>query len=178
MKILKIVLGLIIGLIAILLIAAIFVDGNFRYEQDIYIDAPVEKVWENVNSMEDINSWSPWVDQDPEMQQSMSGKSGEIGQTHSWESEKEDVGKGSQTITAMNPPHEIHTMMKFYEPYEAEAIAFVILKPEGAGTMATWGFENDMPYPWRVGRLFMDMGEMLAPDYKKGLERLKALSEK
>ena len=178
MKILKYLMLFIASVILLILIVALFVDGDFRYEKSIEINAPVETVWENVNSLEDINKWSPWIDKDPQMITTKAGESGEIGQTFSWDSEVEDVGSGSQTITAINAPHEIQTLLKFYDPYEAEAEAFVLLEESTKGTKATWGFENEMPYPWRIGRLFMDMGEMMEADYTLGFERLKALSEK
>ncbi|MDO5654920.1 MAG: SRPBCC family protein [Flavobacteriaceae bacterium] len=177
MKIVKYTLFIILGIIGLLLIVALFVDGEIQYEKSIEINAPIEKVWENTNSMEDINRWSPWIDRDPGMHQSITGAPGTIGQSHEWASAKDDVGQGMQTITAIQPPNEIQTEIVFLTPYESRAIAYVKLSPIENGTQAIWGFNSVVPYPWRLSNLFMDMGTMLDPDYTKGLERLKSLSE-
>lgn len=51
MKILKTILLCILALVAIWLIAAAFIDGKCSYEKSISINAPIEKVWSNTNSI-------------------------------------------------------------------------------------------------------------------------------
>lgn len=54
-------------LIAIPLIIALFVPKDFAYEKSIAINAPIDSVWETVNSLTALDKWSPWNDQDPNM---------------------------------------------------------------------------------------------------------------
>lgn len=59
-KILKTIGLVIVGLILIM-IATFSVSTNMSYEKSVTINAPIEVVWENVNSLADLDKWSPWV---------------------------------------------------------------------------------------------------------------------
>jgi len=41
-----------------------------------------------------------------------------------------------------------------------------------------WGFYNDVKYPMKVMRLFMNMEKMIGKDFEKGLAKLKEVMEK
>ena len=177
MKILKKVgIGLVI-LIAIMLILALFVSKNFDYEKSISINAPIDIVWENVNSLSDLDKWSPWNDYDPNMKKELTGIDGTVGARQSWESDVEDVGKGSQTIAKIEAPNLFETDLKFYEPFESEAKGYIMLVSEGSGTKVTWGFNSEMPYPFNLMMLFMDMDGEMDPVWNNGLSKLKQLCE-
>lgn len=177
MRILKKILLVIAAIIVLALIVAFFVDGKINYEKSISINAPVEKVWAHTNNLAAMNTWSPWMDRDPGMKRATEGTDGTPGAKFCWESPKEDVGRGCQTIRAINAPNSIETDLKFLTPYESEARAYVKLSPEGSGTKATWGFSSEMPYPFRIMKLFSNIDKMLDPDYTKGLQNLKKISE-
>lgn len=177
MKILKIVGLVVILLIAIVLIASFIVPNEMKYEKSVSINAPVDLVWENVNGLEDMNKWSPWNEKDPGMDQSISGTDGTVGAVHTWNSDNEDVGSGSQTIAKLEAPTLVETDLKFFEPYESEAKAFVKLNADGGNTTATWGFYSEMPRPMNLMMLGADMDEMLGPDFTNGLNKLKLMSE-
>ncbi len=177
MSILKkagIVLAIIIGLP---LVVAIFVSGDINYEKSITINKPIEEVWPNVSSLAAMDKWSPWNDLDPNMEKSMSGTDGEVGAMASWESDVEEVGKGSQTISNIVKPTLFETDLKFYSPYESEAKGYVKLAEKGSKTVVTWGFSSEMPYPARIMLLFMNMEEEMDPEWNKGLGRLKEICE-
>jgi len=177
MKILK---GVGIGLfaiIALLLIVALFVSNDFHYEQSITINKPIDHVWEHTNSLTDLDQWSPWMDYDPNMKKELTGTDGTVGAKSSWESDNEKVGKGSQTITKIEAPTFFGTDLKFFTPYESEAQGFIKLKPKGTGTVVTWGFDSEMPYPFNLMKLTMDIEEAIGKDFKFGLSKLKTLCE-
>jgi len=48
----------------------------------------------------------------------------------------------------------------------------------GSRALVTWGFESEMPYPFNLMALFMNLDEMLDEDYTKGLGRLKQICKK
>lgn len=172
----KIGLGLLIT-IAIALIAALFISKEVNYEKSISINAPIEIVWENVNSLADMDKWSPWNDYDPTMIKEITGVDGTIGATQRWESEVKEVGKGSQTIAKIKAPYLFETDLKFYTPYESEAKASIKLVEENEGTKVTWGFSSEMPYPFNVMKLWMNMEKMMDKDWNNGLTKLKNLCE-
>ncbi|MET7029923.1 SRPBCC family protein [Sediminicola luteus] len=172
----KIGIGLLV-IIGLLLIVALFVSNDFHYEKSITINKPIEEVWENTKSLKAIDTWSPWMEYDPNMKKELSGTDGTIGAKVTWESDHEKVGKGSQTITKIDKPNLFATDLKFYTPYESEAKGFIELKPEGNNTIVTWGFDSEMPYPFNLMQLFMDIEEAIGEDFDLGLTKLKQLSE-
>jgi hypothetical protein len=177
MKFLK-YLGIgLISLIIIVLVVALFVPKDMVYEKSIRINAPIETVWENTNSLADLDKWNPWNEKDPEMKKGASGVDGTVGAEQSWDSDKKDVGKGKQIITNIEAPTLFETKLVFYTPYESEADAYVKLVDKGAQTNVTWGFKSVMPYPFNIGSLFMNMEEMMGDDWNKGLNKLKEISE-
>ncbi len=177
MKVLKKLVLALVVVIAIALIAAAFVSKELVYEKSITVNTPIEIAWENVNSLDDLDKWSPWNDIDPNMKKEMTGTDGEIGATASWDSEVKDVGKGSQTIAKMEAPNLFETDLKFHAPYESEAKGYIKLAQEADATKITWGFESEMPYPFNLMMAFSDMEESMGETWGNGLSKLKQLCE-
>lgn len=172
----KIGVGL-LAVIVILLVVALFVPREFNYEKSITINKPIEQVWEHTNSLADLDKWSPWNDYDPNMKKELKGVDGTVGAVASWDSDNENVGKGTQTISKIEKLTLFETDLKFYAPYESEAKGFVKLKAMGDKTVVTWGFESEMPYPFNLMALFMNMEEAIGKDFTAGLNKLKNLCE-
>ena len=82
------------------------------------------------------------------------------------------------TISKINVPTLFETDLKFYEPFESEANAYIKLVDEGSSTKVTWGFESEMNYPFNLMKLFMDMEEAMDKDWNNGLGKLRQLCEK
>ena len=166
------------ALIGLFMIIPLFISGDASYEQSVLIDAPAERVWNHVNTLEGMDSWSPWMAKDPNMKKEMQGQDGTVGAQYCWESENEEVGSGCQSIAHIEPGKSIATDLKFLEPYESEAKAYITLVSKGEQTEANWKFASTMPYPFRIMKLFMSMEDMLKEDFTKGLNTLKAQAEK
>lgn len=143
-------------------------------ERTTTIDAPIDFVWEHTNSLADMNAWSPWMDRDPDMTQAYEGEDGTVGAVYSWSSEKEDVGSGSQTISEISD-NSITTHLVFEGMGEADAS--MVLEEKDGMTLATWNYDQENPFPMNIIMMFIDMDEMLGPDYQQGVDNLKALVE-
>ena len=114
-----------------------FVVGKkYHFEKSIVINAPVEKVWQNVNSMKAVNSWSPFLDYDKNMKQTYSGVSGQVGDTYHW-SGNDEAGEGEEKITALEPNKKSSVNIRFIKPFEGNAEADVILQSQGNATKVT-----------------------------------------
>ena len=176
MKTLKFI-GLAIGsIIVLILIIALFLPKEFSYEKTISINAPVDSVWQQVNSLAAMDKWSPWNDHDPNMKKEYSGVDGTIGAKQSWEGDV--VGTGSQTITKIEKPVLLETSLDFIKPHESHGKGYVELVADGNVTKATWGMTGNMPYPFNFMILFMNLEKDMGKDWNNGLSRLKSLSEK
>lgn len=177
MKILKTILKVIVAIIALALIVAIFIDGDFSYDKTVKIDAPIEKVWEHTSSLAGLNSWSPWVAKDPDAKHNMSGTDGTVGAEACWDSQHEEVGKGCQKITKIEAPHLFETDLTFVRPRESVAKGTVKLKEVNGLTEVTWGFSSTIPYPFRIMKLMMNMDEAVGKEFTSGMNKLKELAE-
>lgn len=164
------------ALIVLLLVVALFVPKDFKYEKSIAINAPIDSVWKNVNSLTALDKWSPWNDHDPVMKKELTGLDGTIGAKQSWESDI--VGSGSQTIANVEKPTLFETNLDFLKPQESHGKAYVKLMAHGAETKAIWGMNGNMPYPFNIMNLFMNMEKNMGKDWDNGLSKLKNLSEK
>lgn len=166
-------------LLIILLVWAAFISGDCKYEKSISINAPVERVWKNTNTLKAMDQWSPWNDLDPVMKKDWTGTTGQPGEKVCWDSKNKQAGKGCQELEKVDETGKrIDTKIKFLTPYESEANAYVTVVPEGNGSKVTWGFTSEIPYPFTLMKLFMNMEKAVGKDYQKGLSRLKTLSEK
>jgi len=164
------------ALVILLLVVALFVPKNFNYEKSITINAPIDTVWINVNSLSALDKWSPWNDHDPVMKKELTGEDGTVGAMQSWQSNI--VGSGSQTIATIEKPTLFETDLNFYKPMKSHGKAYIKLISEGKATKATWGMTGNMPYPMNVMTLFMNMDKSMGADWNHGLSKLKKLSEK
>lgn len=173
-KILKVVGVILLLLVVVFLVAGLIIKKDYHLEREITINAPKEKVWNNVNSLQSLEKWSPWVGIDPNMKTSFEGAPGTVGSVYKWEGNS-DVGQGSQTLTAVQSPDAVTTHLHFIKPFEGEADATVKLAEANGATKVTWTFDSRYKYPMNVMTLFMD--GMMGDQYNKGLSKLKQISE-
>jgi hypothetical protein len=171
------VLYIILGIIASVLIIALFVSKELNYEKTVSINSSAENIWENVSSLGAMEKWSPWSERDPNMKRTLTGTDGEVGAKQSWVSDVKNVGEGSQTIMNLNKPNLLETKLEFIKPFKSTADAYVKLDGTGEETNVTWGFKSQMPYPMNVMKLFMNFEKNMDKDFGKGLTKLKNLCE-
>ncbi|MEI8086694.1 MAG: SRPBCC family protein [Paludibacter sp.] len=160
------------------LFVALFVSRVVVYEKTININAPINMVWDKVNSLSDLNRWSPWAIQDPNIKIVISGgKDSIIGATQTWKSKIVEIGKGSQTITKMEKPFLLESSLKFTQPYKSESNSYILLVSNENGTKLTWGIQSRMPYPSNIKNLFVDLDVTMNRDLDIGLAKLKEICE-
>lgn len=170
-KLLKIVLLV----VAILIIVMLLMGKKYHFEKSIVINAPTEKVWQNINSMKAFNQWNPWMKLDPNLKVDYSGNSGQVGDAYCWDG-NEEVGSGCQEITALDLNRKQSTKMLFKKPFESDATSDMILVAQGNATQVTWSLDCELDYPMNLMKLFMD--SQMNKSYTEGLNALKTISEK
>jgi effector-binding domain-containing protein/uncharacterized protein YndB with AHSA1/START domain len=183
MRVLK---ALLVGIVVLLVLAvgvAFVLPDKASVERSIVIARPAGQVYAVVESFTLFNRWSPWADLDPATRYTFEGPERGVGAKMSWASDDPNVGKGSQTITAVTPDQQVVVALAFEGM--PGATATLLLAPEGDGTRVTWRFASDLPlaldgnFPFSVvGRYFgLAMDNFIGKDYDKGLGRLKVLLE-
>lgn len=177
MKTILKILGVIILLILVYAVIAVLAFGkNYHYEKSIVINAPKEKVWEQVSSMKAFNQWNPWLKLDKNIQLTYTGNAGQVGDKYCWDSQNEHAGSGCQEIKELVANQKQRTEMIFKKPFEGQATSDIVLTPEGNATKVTWSMDTEQYPMMKIMRPMMDY--QMGKSYGEGLDNLKKLLEK
>lgn len=171
------IIGVIILLLIVYVAVAMLAFGkNYHYEKSMVINAPQEKVWQQISSMKAFNQWNPWMKLDPSMKLTYSGIAGEVGDKYCWDSKNNDAGAGCQEIKELVAGQKQKTEMIFKRPFAGQATSEITLSPEGTGTKVTWTLDTEQDPMMKIMRPMMDY--QMGKSYEEGLNNLKNLVEK
>lgn len=178
MKFIKQFLILILALVSIVLIVALFVKNDFEITRTTEIERTKTDVFDYIRYLENHENFTVWSQIDSNIEQSYSGPDGNVGQIYKWISNHEEVGSGEQEIIELTEYKSIGYELRFKTPWESKANAFFTLEETShESTKVDWSFKGEMPWPWNITLLFMDMDSELGPDLEKGLFNLKGILE-
>ncbi len=176
MKILKFIGFLVVLVVVIVLVAGAVMKKDFHFERKTTINAPKDRVWNNIVMFENHKKWSQWQQLDPKMKTSISGMDGTVGAKMSWESEHKEVGKGSQTIKSIRDNERIDYDMDLGQG--TKPTSYFKVTGDSVKTDVAWGMDAHIGFPFNaIAGIFMTdkaMNEM----FDKGLSMLKETSEK
>lgn len=169
----KILFGLAI-IIAIPLIAAIFIKKKYVVEKTIIINRNSKEVFDYIKLLKNQDEYSKWSQLDPKMKKSYKGVDGKVGFISHWESNHEEVGVGEQEIKKIDEGKRIDFELRFLIPFEATEPAFMTTEIISKNkTKVTWGFSGHIEYPMNIMFLFVDFEKMIGEDLTIGLFNLK-----
>lgn len=171
----------IVGVLAVLIVAVLAYaftrPDSFVVERRVNISATPEKVFANLNDFHAWEAWSPWAKLDPAMKTTYGGPTMGPGATYAWVGNS-DVGEGKMEITEATPSSNVTIKLDFLTPFESHNTTVFTLAPSGAGTEVTWTMSGPATYVTKVMTTFVSMDKMVGGDFEKGLQQLKAVSEK
>ncbi len=171
MNIARIALLIMVVLFVLVLVVAVILPSQAHVQRDMWMKAPVEKVFPHINSLKAMKKWSPWAKIDPDTQYVFDGPEQGVGSRMTWNSGDAAVGGGEQTI--IKSEHNARVEMALVFGDQGDAISILSLTPEADGTRVTWELVVD--FGWDLsGRyvgLFMD--GMIGRSYVEGLADLK-----
>ena len=125
MKTLKKILITLGILIAIPLIAALFIKKDYAVEREIIINKPKQEIFDYIRFLKNQDNYSKWAMMDPSMKKTYTGTDGTVGFISAWDSNNKDVGKGEQEITKITEGFRIEFKLRFKLPFEAEDDAYM-----------------------------------------------------
>jgi len=177
MKIAKrILLGVAI-LVAIPLIAGLFVRTDFAVEREVIINKPKNDVFNYVRYLKNHANFSKWESMDPKMKKDYRGTDGTVGFVSAWESENQDVGKGEQEIKKIIEGERIDVEIRMRSPFQSTDPAYMTTESVADNqTRVRSGYLGKMNYPTNVLCLFV--ADKIGKDMQTGLTNLKAVLEK
>lgn len=175
MSLIKKILFVLLGLIALVAIVGLVLPAHARVERSVRIGAPPAAVFDLVNGFKRFNEWSPWHKYDPAAIYTYSGPEQGVGARFEWNSRKPEVGSGSQEIIASVPGQRVRMRLQFSGQGAAESE--LRIDPAEGGSRVTWSLDSDAGYNLfgRYAGLLLD--RFVGPDYEAGLANLKALAE-
>ncbi len=178
MKILKIILLSLLTIVALALIIALFVNGDYSIKRSIVVNKPTAEVFGYIKYLKNQSEYSKWARMDPGMKVEYRGTDGQPGFVSAWDSNRDSVGKGEQEIKKIDEGKRVDYEIRFIKPMEAVAPAYLITDSIApAQTKVTWGFEEHVPYPFNIMCLFFDVEKLIGNDLQTGLGNLKGKLE-
>lgn len=175
MKLLKGLLYVVLGLALLVIVMGLFARKKYRIERSIDIEAPQELVFEQIRLVKNYEKWSPWHDLDLNMKTSLEGEDGAVGTVYRWDG-NEDVGQGSQRITAIGP-NRIDLEVTRLKPWESTSPMSFELQDKSPLTHVTWHFDLIVGFPWNGLAMFTDVQKQVGKDFERGLGNLKKRCE-
>lgn len=176
MKILKRILVGIIGLIALLLIVALFTPKQYTVSVSETINRPKAEVMAYVTILANQEQYSEWVKADPNLHPQIIGTDGTVGAIQKWNSKDDNVGEGQQQITALTEDR-MDVNLDFIRPFEGHAKAANIFKAVSDNqTEITAEFYEHAKFPMNLMSYFIGR-KMIEETQKKNLHNIKTILE-
>ena len=175
MKIIKYIVFYLFVTVVVIAIAGFFLPSEVHVERSAEINAPQELVFDQVIDLRKWELWSPWLEEDAQMQLTYSGPPQGDHSKVEWKSER--LGNGSVSILHSERPVSITLNQDFMEdgPHPTGTLLFEKINQ---GTKVTWSLDIDfgLDIGGRYMGLFFD--RFAGEDLEKGLHNLKVFCEK
>lgn len=165
----------------VVLLAVIFVGGAFLLPQQtnvsrtVLMNAAPEVIFPYVANLQATQTWSPWLERDPDVQVSFNDVPEGVGAAMRWQSDHPQVGSGNMIVIEAQNARRLVTALDFGDM--GTATAYYDLVPVGDGTSVTWGFTTDNGNNPMFRWMGLMMDGWVGSDYEKGLNNLKSLVE-
>jgi len=169
MKILKYLFFL---LLIVLIGGAIYVAAQpdaYDVKRSKLIKAPASVVFKNINDLKNWETWGPWYENDPGIEETYSEQTAGVGASYSWTS-KDGPGNIKNVAAVENTSIDQKIQFGDYEPTD---IYWTFEEVDG-GTNLTWGMKAEQtPFMFKFGAAMSGgMDKMLGVMLEKGLENI------
>jgi uncharacterized protein YndB with AHSA1/START domain len=176
MNILIAILLVVIGIIALLLIIALFMKREHYVKREIVINAPRQKVFDYLRLLKNQEEFNKWAMADPDRNREYKGTDGTVGYIIAWNGDK-SVGEGEKEIMNIIEGKRIETQIRFVRPMATTAN--VIMETESLSdsqTKVSLTNTGTLKYPMNI---MIPIAEKKFPkDMDTSLSTLKGILEK
>ncbi|MGZ5191660.1 MAG: SRPBCC family protein [Flavisolibacter sp.] len=164
------------GIIALLLIMALFMKKEHYVKREIVINAPLQKVFDFLKMLKNQDKFNKWAEADPDRNWEYKGTDGAVGFIISWKGNKK-AGEGEKEIMNIIEGKRIETQIRFVKPMST--VADVIMETETVSdnqTKVSLINSGTLKYPMNI---FIPIAENKFPkDMDASLSTLKNILEK
>ena len=176
MNILITIVSILAGIIALFLIAALFMKKGYKTYREIVISAPLQKVFGYVKYIKNQDNFNKWIMVDPAMKKEFKGTDGTVGFVYAWNGNKE-AGEGEQEIKVINEGKSVEMELRFVRPFAGVAHTEVTTEAlTDSVTKVTWSTASEIKYPLNL--MLPMIVKMLETDMHTSLTTLKSILER
>ena len=176
MNIIIIILLVIAGIIAFLLIIALFIKKQHYVNREIIINAPRQKVFDFLRLLKNQDQFNKWATADKKnRKEEFKGTDGTVGFIYAWSGDK-SAGQGEKEIKNIIEGKRIETEIRFVKPMAVTAS--IIMETEslpGDQTKVTWSNAGTLKYPINI--MIPMMEKNVAKGMDESLSTLKTILE-
>ncbi|MFZ1851809.1 MAG: SRPBCC family protein [Nitrosomonas sp.] len=166
----------IVGIIALLLVIALFLKKEHYVKREIVINAQRQKVFDFLKLLKNQDKFNKWAKTDPDRKWEYKGTDGTVGFIISWNGNK-NAGEGEKEIMNIVEGKRIETQIRFVRPMKTTAD--VIMETESLSdnqTKVNLINSGTLKYPLNI---FIPLAEKNFPkDMDASLLALKEILEK
>ena len=170
------ILLVVAGIIALLLIIALFMKREHYVKREIIINAPRQKVFDFLKLLKNQDQFNKWARADKNRKEETKGTDGTVGFIYSWSGNK-SAGKGEKEILDIVDGQRIETEIRFVKPMRISAC--VIMETESVSdnqTKVNLSNAGTLKYPLNI--LIPIAEKNFAKDMDSSLSTLKNILEK
>ena len=176
MTILITILLVIAGIIALLLIVALFTKKDYNISSEITIHAPLQKVFDYLKQLKNWDNFNERAVADPSKKNEFKGTDGTVGFIYAWNGNRK-VGEGEKEIMAIVEGKKIETEIRFVRPFTAIGYTNMVTESVSSNqTKVTMSNASTIKYPFNILLLMVEKG--IAKDMDTSLSVLKDILEK
>jgi hypothetical protein len=138
------------GIIALLLLLAIFMRKEHYVKREIIINAPRQKVFDYIKLLKNQDEFNTGAMEDPNRKREFKGTDGTVGFIYSWSGNK-DAGVGEKEIKNIIEGKRIETEIRFVKPMKTSAM--IIMETESLSDQQTkvyWSNAGTLKYPLNI----------------------------
>jgi effector-binding domain-containing protein len=170
----KKVLYVIIGISLLYFILALFGPSKIVVEREISVNKSAALIREKLLDFKFFHDqWSPWTEKDPAMKTTYEGTPGQVGHLYKW-SGNDAVKQGLMKLMEI----KTDTVVWNIEFGDKGTAKVNLITKENAGvTNVKWQMILNIGFMGRTPMLFINMDKQMAPDFEKGLAKLKTAME-
>jgi len=177
MNIIVIILLVVTGIIALLLIFALFLKREHYVNREIIINVPRQKVFDFLKLIKNHDQFNKWATTDKiNRKEEFKGTDGTVGFIYSW-SGNINAGQGEKEIKNIIEGKRIETEIRFVKPMRVSA--YIIMETESLSdnqTKVNFSNAGTLKYPLNI---MIPMAEKkFAKDMDESFDKLKAILEK
>src|SRR5436190_8742612 len=176
MNIIITILLVVAGIIALLLIIALFIKREHYVKREIIINAPRQKVFDYIKLLKNQDEFNKHAMAGPDRKREFKGTDGTVGYIYAWSGNK-NAGVGEKEIKNIIEGKKIETEIRFVKPMTATAS--VIMATESLSdnqTKVIWSNAGELKYP--VNIMIPMMEKHVVKDMDISLSTLKNILEK